>query len=156
MWAARFQPFESPDSVPCRMSSRRLATLLAGAVCLRSLAGVGPGDDFNANTEDAASSLQGWYNGSGLWDTTGWWNAANCLEAIENLSVAENGGPYSGIFAKTFSRNNARDFLNEYYDDEGWWALAWLRAYDITGDNQYLEMARRIFKDLTNGWTTVC
>ena len=39
-------------------------------------------DDFNADTEAAAAILQQWYNPSGLYDTTGWWNAANCLESL--------------------------------------------------------------------------
>ncbi len=53
------------------------------------------GDDFNANTEAAALMLQQWYNGSGLYDTTGWWNAANCLEAVENVIFANNDSPVS-------------------------------------------------------------
>ena len=37
-----------------------------------SYGAVAPGDDFNANTEAAVSTLQQWYNSGGLWDTTGW------------------------------------------------------------------------------------
>jgi predicted alpha-1,6-mannanase (GH76 family) len=113
-------------------------------------------DDFNAESHAAAATLQRWYNEKGLWDSTGWWNAANCIEAVENLVIADNGGPYGGVVAKTFSLNAGKDFLNDYYDDEGWWALAWLRAYDLTGNTRYLKMAKTIFKDLTGGWTPAC
>ncbi len=114
------------------------------------------GDDFNAATAAAARALQGWYRPDGLWDTTGWWNAANCLEAIENAVVANNGGVYLDVLKRTFDRNSANNFLNEFYDDEGWWALAWLRAYDLTGETRYLEMAKTIFADMQTGWDDHC
>jgi predicted alpha-1,6-mannanase (GH76 family) len=47
-------------------------------------------------------------------------------------------------------------FLNDYYDDEGWWAHAWIQAYDVTGDRYYLQTAASIFEDMKNGSTTNC
>jgi predicted alpha-1,6-mannanase (GH76 family) len=113
-------------------------------------------DDFTASTAIAAQALQQWYNPQGLWDGTGWWNAANCLEAIENAMVANNGGVYLEVLQKTFDRNSRKNFLNEFYDDEGWWALAWMRAYDLTGEARYLEMAKTIFADMQGGWDDHC
>ncbi|KLJ06356.1 hypothetical protein EMPG_09276 [Blastomyces silverae] len=43
-------------------------------------------------------------------------------------------------------------FINGYYDDEGWWALGWIKVYDLTGDSKYLNMARDIFEDMVGGW----
>jgi predicted alpha-1,6-mannanase (GH76 family) len=117
---------------------------------------VQPGDDFNAHTTTAASTLQQWYNRRGLWDTTGWWNAANCVEALENAIVAENGGPYLKVLDRTFRQNSRTNFLNEYYDDEGWWALAWIRAFDLTGDTRYLKMSKTIFADMAASWDSHC
>lgn len=112
-------------------------------------------DDFNANTEAAATILQQWYNASnGLWDTIGWWNSANCLEALENVIFANNDVQYLAVLTNTFNLNAGGNFLNGYYDDEGWWANAWIRAYDLTGNTNFLSMAKTIFADLTTGWDT--
>lgn len=47
-------------------------------------------------------------------------------------------------------------FLNWYYDDEGWWALAWLKAYDVTNNTAYRDEAASIFSDMTKGYTATC
>ncbi len=114
------------------------------------------GDDFNANTHQATAILQQWYNGSGLYDTTGWWNAANCLEAVENDILANNDVQYLTILSNTYNLNGSGSFLNNYYDDEGWWANAWIRAYDLTGNTNFLNMAKTIFNDLLTGWDSTC
>ena len=43
-------------------------------------------------------------------------------------------------------------FINDYYDDEGWWALGWIKAYDLTGRPEYLAMAVSLFEDMVEGW----
>ncbi|KAF7544692.1 hypothetical protein G7Z17_g9746 [Cylindrodendrum hubeiense] len=48
------------------------------------------------------------------------------------------------------------DFKNDYYDDEGWWALAWIRSYDATGDQEYLSMAVSIFEDMQTASGSDC
>ncbi len=54
------------------------------------------------------------------------------------------------------ARIHYTNFLNGYYDDEGWWALAWINAYDLTNDPKYLKMAATIFQDMTLGWDRAC
>jgi predicted alpha-1,6-mannanase (GH76 family) len=50
-----------------------------------------------------------------------------------------------------------RGFLNDYYDDEGWWALAWIAAYDVTGNHQYLQASQSIFENIAASYdTTPC
>lgn len=127
--------------------------LLASIVkCLAAV----QGDDFNANTTTSLTVLQQWYNSDGLWNSTGWWNAANCIDAVENGIVADNGQSYLSILSNTFDLNSGDDFINSYYDDEGWWTEAWIKAYDLTGNIAYLDMAKTIFSDVTNGWDTEC
>ncbi|KAK2793169.1 hypothetical protein FQN52_001815 [Onygenales sp. PD_12] len=53
---------------------------------------------------------------------------------------------------KSLRRRGFAGFINDYYDDEGWWALGWIKVYDLTGDQKYLQMARDIFEDMAGGW----
>jgi len=130
--------------------------------CLLAFALLGIGivqaadEDFNAHTAATAVALQHYYNKKGLWNTTGWWNSANCIEAMENVIEANNGQEYLPVLANTLKRNAGAKYLNAYYDDEGWWALAWIRAYDLTGQPKYLKTAKIIFNDLTKGWSDHC
>ncbi|KAK3374379.1 glycosyl hydrolase family 76-domain-containing protein [Lasiosphaeria ovina] len=47
-------------------------------------------------------------------------------------------------------------FINDFYDDEGWWALALIRSWDVTGQQGYLDMAEHIFEDMKNGTDQKC
>ena len=53
-------------------------------------------------------------------------------------------------------KNGFSGFLNDFYDDEGWWALAWLQIYDLTKQQQYLQTAIDIFEDMSKGWGGTC
>ncbi|KAM7198576.1 hypothetical protein V8F20_006106 [Naviculisporaceae sp. PSN 640] len=159
------------------------------------------------DTLTAVKALQAWYDGrSGLWNTTGWWNSANCLTVLADWALADQSGAHSvgiqNIMSNTFSKaqttSNGADavvekrlstrgmpmsiytirfereplnamgkrdtlitqgfpgFINEYYDDEGWWALAWIRSWDVTKDPGYLDMAEQIFADMKAGTDNVC
>jgi predicted alpha-1,6-mannanase (GH76 family) len=104
-------------------------------------------------------TLQTWYVwDTGRWRTTGWWNAANDITMIVNYSRLRGSRRYRPVVENTFNVNAPGGFVNDAmkYDDEGWWALAWIDAYDWTGNAAYLDMARAIFADMTVGWDDVC
>src|SRR4051794_13877104 len=43
--------------------------------------------DLQSNAVLATNTLLGWYNQtSGLWQTTSWWNAANCITTLATLT----------------------------------------------------------------------
>jgi hypothetical protein len=111
-----------------------------------------------AQTQAAADVLQQWYvEDTGLYRTTGWWNSANAITTLANLSRVSHSNAYLAVFAHTLSAaqtgpSGAAGFLNKYYDDEGWWALAWIDVYDLTGKPEYLRMADSIFSDMQLGW----
>ncbi len=108
-------------------------------------------------------------------NTARWWNSANAITAVIGYMAATGDRGYlEPAVARTFaaapgtrrpvrsridlrlasvlSRARYPGFLNGFYDDEGWWALAWIDAYDLTGDARYLTAAGEIFADMARGW----
>jgi predicted alpha-1,6-mannanase (GH76 family) len=109
------------------------------------------------NPQEGLKTLQGWYaEETGLWKTTNWWNAANAVTMIGNYSKLSDTPDFRTILSNTFERNSQKNFLNEYYDDEGWWALGWAGAYELTHDERYLAMSETIFADMAGGWDETC
>ncbi|RAK79309.1 putative glycosyl hydrolase [Aspergillus fijiensis CBS 313.89] len=141
----------------------------------------------------ALTTLQTYYNPTtGIWNTCGWWNGANCLTTLANLAtknstvnatiatevientfrVATNTNPYParGIDADYTAANgtaytipgqptgaaNASLWLDGSYDDDMWWGMAWVAAYDVTGEPDYLELAEGVFYHLSRAWPSLC
>lgn len=120
---------------------------------------------------DLVRHLSYWYNeDTGLWDTTSWWNGANVLTALIEYGRLTENDSLKKLVATTFERTRefevsvqgtdstwtCKNYINDYYDDESWWALAWLDAWEWTGNSDYLEMSRIIFSDIIKGWDETC
>jgi len=115
--------------------------------------------DFHVCASAGAGALQRWYDPStGQWTSTGWWNAANALTAVIGYSKLTGDRSHDGCLATTFAaaQRQHAGFINDYYDDNGWWALAWVAAYDLTREDRYLSAARTIFARNTAGWDDTC
>jgi predicted alpha-1,6-mannanase (GH76 family) len=119
--------------------------------------------DYQTAAAAAAAALQRWYSPrTGRWHTTGWWNAANALTAVTGYTRGTGDQAYLGVIQATFGaaqrwyRCGRRGFVNKFFDDNGWWALAWVAAYDLTRDRRYLETAQAIFAHNTGGWDGTC
>src|SRR5579859_6644652 len=126
------------------------------------------------NVVNTATVLTGQRNR--VQDTACWWISANAITAVIGyMSVTDDRSYLTPVVANTFTKApGARravaahgflaqpffpprrpfytGFINGYYADEGWWALAWIDAYDLTGDEGYLAAADAIFQDMTGAW----
>jgi predicted alpha-1,6-mannanase (GH76 family) len=117
---------------------------------------------YRARAAAALARLHTFYNDTtGLWDkqgpwpAPGWWNSANALDATLEFMRRTGDRTYASDIGNTFvnAQHTNAGFLNEYYDDQGWWALAWVKAYDLTRDARYLDMTKAIFANIAaNGW----
>ncbi|KAE9969119.1 hypothetical protein BLS_003284 [Venturia inaequalis] len=171
---------------------------------------------YQNNAVTAVRVLQNWYNQStGLYQSTGWWNSANCITVLADLTAIDSqldiitGQIWPNTFEKAqkFNLRQSRSpnscettvctdakkrslafnatkryptngvekrevqsvdglevedadpkaFLNGFYDDEAWWALAWIKVYDLTKTPQYLQAANDIFADMVDtGYNATC
>jgi predicted alpha-1,6-mannanase (GH76 family) len=115
--------------------------------------------DYRARAAAGIRALQAWYiPKTGLWETTGWWNAANALTAVIRHVQLAGDQSYLPVIETTFANAQGKypGFVNRYFDDNGWWALAWVAAYDLTADTRYLDAAREIFARNLDGWDSTC
>lgn len=115
---------------------------------------------YKAKIDEAAKTSLSWRNDTvGFWKSAGWWNSANVLTAmVRYADITGNKEMMIPVIEDVFVKSNKHcvNFVNEFYDDEGWWALAWIDAYKLTGTKKYLDMAEVIFADMTTGWSEEC
>src|SRR5260221_4594320 len=117
----------------------------------------------------AAASLQRMYNPStGLFcrtrDANCWWDSANELTALIDYSKQAGSRTYLGDLARTYARGeyagpdgrSRGPFTDNWFDDDGWWALAWLDAYEQQPrETKYLILAENLFGYIfKHGWST--
>jgi predicted alpha-1,6-mannanase (GH76 family) len=85
-----------------------------------------------------------------------WWQAHG-LDVLLDGYKRTSGGDYLKQAAQLQAGTKAKNgntYLNEYYDDMEWQALACLRAFELTGDAAYKATATLLWNDIKGGWNT--
>jgi hypothetical protein len=75
---------------------------------------------------------------------------------IQSLPSFSSASKDAATQAALATSPNPEDWLDGFYDDDLWWALAWIGAYDVTQNIQYLQLAEGIFGEVTKAWPTRC
>jgi predicted alpha-1,6-mannanase (GH76 family) len=99
---------------------------------------------------------------TGLWGKDLWWQSGNFLSSLATLTsldsdyLAEHGDVFVNTFQTATGYGPSPNFLDAFYDDEGWWGNAFLDVYDVTGNQTYLQAAIIIYQDIVGGLGTPC
>ena len=113
----------------------------------------------HAGTPEAASTtaLMQYYDPStGLWDTSVTWQDAQALTTLIDYMQQTGDSFYAYAISQIYYDNDSAQFTDQYLDDTGWWGLAWLRAYQYTGDSVYLQTAEYDDNYMSDYWSGSC
>jgi predicted alpha-1,6-mannanase (GH76 family) len=119
------------------------------------------------HTSAAADALMYSYDPYNAWWPSSWWNSAVALISIIDYTRQSGDTQYKWIIDRTFQVNKVAfpagtrstdpiqgDFISTATDDTEWWALAWIDAYDLTGNQTYLNEAVTIMNYVNTMWDT--
>ena len=115
----------------------------------------------------AADALMWSYDPYNAWWPSSWWNSAVALTSMIDYMRASGDTSQEWIIDRTFQVNKVPfpagtrssdpiqgDFISQATDDTEWWALAWIDAYDLTGNQTYLNEAVTIMNYVNTLWDT--
>nr|AGS49725.1 glycosyl hydrolase [uncultured bacterium esnapd14] len=116
----------------------------------------GPNDGIPAVPHTAAVDILmlGYDSNEHQWGPDdGQWLSANALTATIDYMIRTGDRRYAGVPGSIRARYpSGIPDENGFFDDYGWWGLAWVRAYDLTGDSSYLDLARDIAFRVGEAW----
>lgn len=84
-----------------------------------------------------------------------YWPQAHALDALVDTYMRTKNARLKAQMDDWFVGvpiKNGNTFLNNYYDDMLWNALAMLRAYDATKDKKWLDATQTLWDDIKLGW----
>ncbi|MFC6159266.1 glycoside hydrolase family 76 protein [Kribbella jiaozuonensis] len=151
-----------------------LSKLYGGAVraCGRAVEGQNgsctawarPGSD---RAGAAAEALMYSYQPNTAWWLSSWWNSAVAVTTLMDYQQRTRRTDLRWIVNEVFEKNKGvfpagqksgdaleGNFISRAIDDTEWWGIAWVEAYDLTGDQRYLEMAVTIANYVQGYWDT--
>ena len=86
-----------------------------------------------------------------------YWPQAHALDVLVDAYERTGKGEYKMLMDMWFTgvkQKNGNTFLNEFYDDMEWNALAMLRVYNATNDEKYKTAVDAVWADIKTGWNT--
>lgn len=118
-------------------------------------------------TSAAADALMYSYDPYNAWWPSSWWNSAVALTSIIDYTRQTGDTRYEWIVNRTYQVDRVAfpagarssdpiqgDFISQATDDSEWWAMAWIDAYDLTGNATYLNEAATIANYVNTLWDT--
>ncbi|MFE7168256.1 glycoside hydrolase family 76 protein [Streptomyces sp. NPDC057616] len=115
----------------------------------------------------AADALMASYQTNEGWWQSSWWNSAASLTALIDFAKRSGRHDYDWAIDRTFEQNRGvfpaggrssdpieGHFISRAIDDAAWWAVAWVAAYDYTGERRYLDEAVTITDYVRQYWDT--
>jgi hypothetical protein len=117
------------------------AALVAAVLTLAWTASTAAAYDVKTAAHDGMQTLMGSYDSSTGLIGNSWWQSAVALSTLMTYAQATGDTSHDFAISAAFDDNKSGNFENTFMDDTGWWGVAWLQAYQMTGDNRYLQMA---------------
>ncbi|HEV2634998.1 MAG TPA: glycoside hydrolase family 76 protein [Actinocrinis sp.] len=111
----------------------------------------------HAATPTAASitALMQYFNPStGSWSGGPSWQDANAMTDLLDYITLSGDSTYAYAIPLIYADQGGAQFTDAYIDDTGWWGLAWLRAYQYTGNSAYLQTAEYDANFMNQYWDT--
>lgn len=114
--------------------------------------------------DSAQSSLAYFWNAGGKYytstnSTTSWtqyWPSAHALDVLTDLYLRRPDPVLKAHMLEVIEgvrQKNGGSYLNFYYDDMEWMALAALRAYKATGETTFKDLSLLLWNDIKGGWS---
>ncbi|KAK4106623.1 glycoside hydrolase family 76 protein [Parathielavia hyrcaniae] len=120
-----------------------------------------PRQDFDAKEVSKAAidamNTKFYASSQAIWSPSDpWWLSGITLTNVIDYMLQTNSIDYLDQVKTIIETQRAAfngDFRGESTDDTGWWALAMVRMYDLTGDSAYLDLARADEAYMYESWT---
>jgi predicted alpha-1,6-mannanase (GH76 family) len=84
-----------------------------------------------------------------------YWPQAHALDVLVDAYARTNNSSYLSYINQWYDgvqMKNGNSFLNEFYDDMEWNALAMLRAYNVTSEEKFKAATDVVWSDIKTGW----
>jgi predicted alpha-1,6-mannanase (GH76 family) len=115
----------------------------------------------------AADGLMYSHQPDTAWWLSSWWNSAVAATTLFDYQQRTHRTDLRWIVDEIFTKNKGvfpagvksgdaleGNFISRAIDDTEWWGIAWIQAYDLTGDHKYLDMAVTIANYVQGYWDT--